>query len=121
MVATLNNYKISGSPRMGLIFEIDIKEFKKHKIKIGSIVSTEKDDRKYIIKSIDSFSQQDSKPEKIGLWVKEINGCEILEKKIKIYGTKEGTLYIKPEELFALKKVQDIIKKASKLKISNRK
>jgi hypothetical protein len=29
--------------------------------------------------------------------------------KIKVYGTKEGKLYIKPEDLFALPKVQELI------------
>jgi hypothetical protein len=35
--------------------------------------------------------------------------------KIKVYGTKEGKLYIKPEDLFALPKVQEQIKRASNL------
>lgn len=36
----------------------------------------------------------------------------IMEGKIKVYGTKDGKLYIEPEELFALPKVQDEIRRA---------
>lgn len=36
--------------------------------------------------------------------------------KIKVHGTKEGDLYIKPSDLFAQKKVQELIAKISKRK-----
>lgn len=34
-----------------------------------------------------------------------------MKDRIKVYGTKEGKLYIKAEELFALPKVQELIRK----------
>ncbi|MCU0351238.1 MAG: hypothetical protein MUF43_10485 [Flavobacterium sp.] len=39
------------------------------------------------------------------------------EEKIKVYATKQGALYIKVEELFAQKKVQDVIAKSLKIKV----
>jgi len=39
------------------------------------------------------------------------------EEKIQVFATEQSALYIKVEELFALKKVQDIIEKARKVKV----
>jgi hypothetical protein len=41
----------------------------------------------------------------------------IAVEKINVYATKNGALYIKVEELFALKKVQVIVDKALKVKV----
>jgi len=35
-------------------------------------------------------------------------------KRVTLYGTKEGKLFIKPEELLSLKRVQELIEKVSK-------
>lgn len=40
---------------------------------------------------------------------------EMRTEKIKIYGTKNGKLYIKPFDLFNLKKVQNLIERATKI------
>jgi len=39
------------------------------------------------------------------------------EEKIRVYATEQGALYIKVEELFALKKVQTIVEKALNVKV----
>lgn len=37
--------------------------------------------------------------------------------KAKMYATKEGALYIKREELFSLKRIQDLIHRMAKMKV----
>jgi len=41
----------------------------------------------------------------------------ITGEKIRVYATEQGALYIKVEELFALKKVQTIVEKALSVKV----
>ena len=41
----------------------------------------------------------------------------ITNEKIRVYATEQGALYIKVEELFALKKVQTIVEKALNVKV----
>jgi hypothetical protein len=43
------------------------------------------------------------------------------EERINVYATEQGALYIKVEELFALKKVQMTIEKAMKVKVVGQK
>ena len=38
--------------------------------------------------------------------------------RIKVYGTKEGKLYIKPFDLFSMPRIQKLIKKVAKARIT---
>jgi len=49
--------------------------------------------------------------------MKSVGKADIPKEMIKVYATEQGALYIKVEELFALKKVQTIVEKALNVKV----